>query len=164
LVERRERADKQSGRGDQHQRQPDLGDDERAAYGKATVAGTSATGILERLASGDSPQSQRRRYAGNNRRRAGDHHAESENAPIEGELQRNVGLPGAQLAEQKRSAPVREGHSHSGATERHNQALTEEQAREPTPRTAKRHPHAELTVSRKYSRNQQAGDVRAGDE
>ena len=49
LVERRERAEEEPGRGDQHQRQGDLCDHERAADGEAMVAGESSTGILERL-------------------------------------------------------------------------------------------------------------------
>ena len=67
LVERCERAEKEPGGSDQHQRHGNLSDDERAAYGEATVAGKSSTGILERLTSGNAPQSERGRDTGDNR-------------------------------------------------------------------------------------------------
>jgi hypothetical protein len=59
LVERGERAEKESSGSNQHQRHGHLSDDERAAHREATIAGKSSTRLLERFPCGNAPQPER---------------------------------------------------------------------------------------------------------
>ena len=67
LVERGERAQKEPSGGNQHERDGNLRNDERAAYGEATVAGGAASCILESFTGGHALQPEHGRHAGDNR-------------------------------------------------------------------------------------------------
>ena len=159
----RERAAEQAGSDHEHQRQRDLPDDERAgdraAPGRAAVAG-----VRDRLGGVEPPRPPRRDQAeadgGQHRQR----HHEPHEPPVDRQRERDRIVGGADLGDEEARAPDRQQQAGHGARYGEEQALGQELPDQPAVRRAEGQARRQLVAPRRGARQQQVGDVGAGDE
>ena len=160
----RERANEQPRRDDQHERQRHLGDDERIAEGMRAFAGHRPRLLLERVGRFGPPPAQGRPHPEQQCRERGDGRRERHRPPVQRQVQRHVVARRRQLVHQQLAAPLREQQSARGADAGEQQALGEQLPGNPESRGADRQPDAQLVPARRRARQQQVGDVGAGDQ
>ena len=94
----------------------------------------------------------------------GNRHREAEHAPIERQVEVDAVVRGGELPDEHLAAPVSEDQAEDRARRRQAGSLGEQLTGEPQPRGAEREPDAQLVTPRDRARQQQVGDIRAGDE
>ena len=88
----------------------------------------------------------------------------AEHAPVERHLQVDVVRGRRQLPHEQAAEPAGEEEPEDGAQSREHEALAEQLPRQPGARGAERQAYAQLVAPRRRAREQQVGDVGAGDE
>ena len=163
-LERPETAEHQAGADEQQHCERHLHDDERVPEALAGAAARDAlAAVLERVGQIDAQRAERRREAEQHARQERHDGREDEDGDVEPDAReaRDVGwVP----PRHEPDAGVRQAKADDGARRRQHEALGEQLAHHPDPVGAERRAHGHLALARLRAREQQVGDVGAGDE
>ena len=162
--ELREAADQEPGAGEQHHRERHLGHDQRAAHPRPAAIGDRATpGLLQR-----SGQAGRRRLErGHHPEDEAGHDRQAERERDHVAVDPHVVQPrntGRLEPDQHVDAPDRQQQPETAADDAEDDAFGEELADEAAAGGAERAAHRHLAFARRRAREQQVGDVGAGDQ
>ena len=155
----------QAGADDEHERQRHLADDERARPARSGDR-RSTPRPRSRIASIGLAREARSAGARPTSKRRGKRHGrgEREQPPVDLHVEEHGVRLRRQLPDEQAAAPVRDAEAGERARGREQQDLDEQLAREAPARRAQRQAHAELVASRGGARQEQIGDVGAGDQ
>ena len=159
-----EAADEQAGAREQDDGQRDLDDHQRRAQAAAPRA-AAAHAVLQRVVEIGPRRRHRRCEAEEHGRGERDEHREGQDPAVERRRLEpwNGELLGGRR-EQRLKTPGRDEHAAGRAGPRERDALDEQLPHEPETAGAERRPHRQLALPRRRARQEQVGDVGAGDE
>ena len=159
-----EAANEQSGAGEQHDRERHLRHDQRGAHAVGAAARRPATAALaQRPLSRAARRLQRREQTESQAGDEGDTEGEEHDGAVQadGLEPRNVGrLSG----HQRPGRPVGDHQADDAAGKAEDDRLGQQLPEQPAAAGPHRHADRELTLTRRRTRQQQVGDVRAGDQ
>ena len=161
-LQREQRLDQHAGAGQQHERRGDLrdGEDAQAAAG---AAGNAQAAVRE----ADSIRAAGRRQARNKRQEHrgenGQNRADPEHAGINGEIER-ANRKARGVARQDGNHRTRAQHAEQRASAAEQETFGEKRAAQRTGACAERGAHGEFVFAANGARQNQVGDVRAGDD
>ncbi len=159
-----ERSREEARSDDEGEGQRDLQHDEPVADAEAAVVRHAAALFLDGFVRRHAADADRGRQAEDNRCRDRHEHREPKDAPVERQVEIDAAIRGRQLGHEHPAAPIGEDQSEGGARGGQERRLGEQLPGEPQSRGAERQPDAQLMASRDRARQQQVGDVGAGDE
>ena len=150
---------------EEHQRQGNLGDDQRLARdGLARSAGKAAAGLAHRIRQVAAGGVQRRRQPADDAGQRRDRQREQQHRRVE----RDLGFIGNRVRrherQDRREPRVSQRRADHAGGQRQEQALGEQLSNQPPPARAERHADGHLALPRARARQHQVRDVGAGDE
>ena len=162
--QRCERAHEETRPDDHGERERHLCDDEHVTERHAAIAGDRPRLLLQRVARSNRRDAERGSQA--EQERGGHCHGDHERGkmPVGRQVQdRRLPLR-RQLSDEERAAPVRHEHAGDRTDASEKERLCEQLAGDTRAGCAQREPYAQIVTPRRCAREQEVGDVRAGDQ